>query len=68
VLIDFLLGALAGVAKLFLKQTDEDVVIAGDTIKIVVCDPTSPHFGMASHLFPLTLQHISIHGLILQIL
>ena len=52
--VDFLFGVFAGVAKLFLKQTGEDVVITGDTIKIIVGDPTPPHFGLASHLFPLT--------------
>ena len=67
-LIDFIFLALTGVAKFFLKQTGEDVVIAGDTIKISVSNLTPPHFGLASHLFPLAVQCISINGLFLQIL
>src|SRR5271157_2075714 len=67
-LVDLLNGALAGMAILFLKQTGQDIELAGGPIQIVVVE-FSPHpFAFASELFSLSFEDIFVHVLNLRML
>ena len=67
-LIDFRVGALAGIAILFLKQAGEDIELAGGPIQIIVGEFAPLRFGFASDLFPMAFEYIFVHRMNLLIL
>jgi hypothetical protein len=56
---------LAGIAILFLKQSGEDVELAGSSIQIVIGESAPPGLGFAANLFPLAFDNILVHGMFL---
>jgi hypothetical protein len=65
-LINFISGALAGVAIYFLQQAGQYIELAGSPIQVVVGEFALPGFSLASDLFPLAFENILVFYLILR--
>ncbi len=62
--VDFLFGVLAGVAILFLEQTDEFVVLPAHSLQVVIGEFAPPVFGLTLYLLPLTFESILVQSVI----
>jgi hypothetical protein len=51
-----------------LKQTNQNFKLSGSPIQVVIGELAPPGFSLASNLFPLALDNIFIHVLILRII
>ena len=59
--VEFLFGALAGVAILLLEQADDLFGIAARLFQIIVGELAPPLFDLAPHFLPLAFENILVH-------
>ena len=63
--IEFLFGALAGVAISLLEHADDLFGIAACLFQVIVGEFTPPLFELAAHSLPLAIEYVLVHNVIL---